>query len=255
MTAQIFSVLIADDNELNLWLLCEQLRHWTTNITAAKDGREAWQLLQTQEYSLIFLDMNMPFWNGLELIEKIRNGDTLNRSTPAIAVTAHVHSEQHQLLIGAGFNDCLVKPVLLQHLRPAMEQWRDAANANPEYYAGQIIKKTEFDHKLSRRLLNKLFEEVPEYLLGIDQALHEQDYHQAWQISHKLHGTFSFYGFADFLPTADRLEECLLKKDGAAANRQLRAIQERFSSLLNNKAAILARVAAEATKDLGGDPS
>lgn len=250
MKTQDFSVLIADDNELNLWLLCEQLRHWTRNIAAAKDGREAWQLLQAQEYSLIFLDMNMPFWNGLELIEKIRTSETPNRSTPAIAVTAHVHSEQHQALIAAGFNDYLVKPVLLQHLKSVMEQWRDAANAGPEYYAGQIIKKTEFDHELSRRLLNKLFEEVPVYLLGIDQALQEQNYPQAWQIAHKLHGTFSFYGFADFLPTADRLEECLLKKDGVAANRQLRAIQERFSSLLNDKAEILARVVAEATKDL-----
>ncbi|MDD1622354.1 MAG: response regulator [Methylococcaceae bacterium] len=254
MTAQDFSVLIADDNELNLWLLCEQLRHWTTNISAAKDGREAWQLLKTQKYSLIFLDMNMPFWNGLELIEKLRSSETPNHSTPAIAVTAHVHSEQHQALIAAGFSDCLVKPVLLKHLKSVMEQWRDTVNAGPEYYARQILKKTVFDHELSQRLLNKLFEEAPKYLLGIDQSLQEPDYHQAWQIAHKLHGTFSFYGFADFLPMADRLEECLLKKDGIAANKQLRAMQERFSSLLDNKAAILARVAAEATKDLGNPP-
>lgn len=254
MTAQDFSVLIADDNELNLWLLCEQLRHWTTNISAAKDGREAWQLLQMQEYSLIFLDINMPFWNGLELIEKLRTSETPNRSTPAVAVTAHVHSEQHRALISAGFSDCLVKPVLLKHLKSVMEQWRDAVDPDPKYYAEQIIKKTEFDHELSRRLLNKLFEEVPKYLLGIDQSLQEPDYHQAWQIAHKLHGTFSFYGFADFLPMANRLDDCLLKKDGVAANGQLRAIQERFSSVLNNKAAILARVAADATKDLDNPP-
>lgn len=248
MTARDFSVLIADDNELNLWLLCEQLRQWTVNITAAKDGREAWRLLQSQEYSLLFLDMNMPFWSGLELIEKIRTGNTPNLSTPAIAVTAHVHSQQHQTLIAAGFNDCLVKPILLQHLRSVMEQWRHTSNASPEYYAGQIVKKTEFDRDLSRRLLNKLFDDVPKYLLDINQALEEPDYERAWQIAHKLQGTFSFYGFADFLPMADKMEQCLLKKNGVAI-RQLRAIQEKFSSLLDDRAEILAHVTAEAAKD------
>jgi two-component system sensor histidine kinase BarA len=250
MTAQAFSVLIADDNELNRWLLCEQLQQWTTNIAAANDGQEALQLLQTQQYSLIFLDVNMPFLNGWDLIEKIRTGQTLNSLTPTIAVTAHSQSQQRQALIAAGFNDCLVKPVLLQHLKQVMMQWSTSANGDPAYYAAQIVRKTEFNHELSQLLLNKLFDEVPEYLLNIASALEQLDYSQAWHIAHKLHGTFSFYGFADFLPMAETLEHYLQNRETTSANTQLLAIQDKFSGLLNNKSAILANVTAAALQDL-----
>lgn len=243
MTAQDFSVLIADDNELNRWLLCEQLRQWTTNITAAQEGREAWRLLQAKKYSLIFLDVNMPFLNGLDLIEKIKMDDeALNRFTPAIAVTAHTHDRQRQTLIAAGFNDCLVKPVLLQHVKQVMEQWQ-SSTGEPAYYAAQIAKKTEFNLELSQLLLNKLFLDVPELLLGIAKTLQPPDCQQAWQIAHKLHGTFCFYSFADFLPMMENLEQCLLNSDIQAANTQLCEIQKKFSALLNNKAVILANIA------------
>lgn len=249
MVAQDFSVLIADDNELNRWLLCEQLGQWTKDITAAKEGREAWRLLQARQYSLIFLDLNMPFLDGLEVIEKIRTGEACNCLTPAIAVTAH--GQQRQTLISAGFNDCLFKPILLQHLKQVMEQWLVfSVNDNPAYYAAQIVKKTEFNIELSQKLLNKLFIEVPEYLLGITQAQQRLDYSQAWQIAHKLHGTFCFYGFNDFLPMTESLAQCLLNNDASAANVQLQAIQLRFSALLNNKAAILANVVTDEIRNL-----
>lgn len=253
MTAQDFSVLIADDNELNRWLLCEQLQHWTMDITAAKDGHEAWQLLQTQAYSLIFLDLNMPFLSGLELIEKLRASESINRSTSAIAVTAHAGSLQQQSIINAGFNDILVKPILLGSLRRIIEQWQPLSSIRPEYYAAQIIKKTEFNRELSQQMLNKLFDDVPENLREIDQAIQAPDYQQARQIAHKLHGTFCFYGFADFLPIADRLEQCLLNND-AMARTHFQAIKERFDALLNDKAAILACVVAEAAQDFDTRP-
>lgn len=253
MTAQEFSALIADDNELNRWLLCEQLQHWTMDITAVKDGHEAWQSLQTQTYSLIFLDLNMPFLSGLELMEKLRTSETLNRLTPAIAVTAHAHSQQHQALIAAGFNDILVKPILLRSLKRIIEQWQPLSNIRPEYYAAQIIKKTEFNHELSQQMLNKLFDDVPENLREIDRAIQALDYQQARQIAHKLHGTFCFYGFADFLALADRLEQCLLNND-TMARTHFQAIKERFGALLNDKAAVLACVVAEAAQDFDTPP-
>ncbi|MGZ4957988.1 MAG: Hpt domain-containing response regulator [Methylomonas sp.] len=244
MTAQNLSVLIADDNELNRWLLCEQLQHWTTDITSAKEGQEAWELLQTRSYSLLFLDLNMPFLNGLEVIEKLRTSENINRSTPAIAVTAHAYDHQRQTIIAAGFNDVLVKPILLQSLSQVIESWQCLSTIGPAYYADQIIQKTEFNHELSTQMLNKLFEEVPENLSEIDHALRALDYQQAWQIAHKLHGSFCFYGFADFLPMADSLEQCLLNKD-AMANIHLQAIKGRFNSLLSDKSAILACLIAD----------
>lgn len=251
MVTPAFAILIADDNELNRWLLQEQLLQWTTDITAAKDGQEAWQLLQAKQYDLIFLDMNMPFLNGIELIERVRTGETPNRATPAIAVTAHAQERQHIALIAAGFDECLIKPVLLKHLKPIIEQCLAVTSrGNFEYYAAQLVKKTESNRELSLRLLDRLLAEVPAQLLCTELAIQHADLDKAWQLSHQLHGTFCFYGFADFLPAATSLEQCLLDNDISAASLQLQSIRERFSALSDNRAAISAAVASDATKDL-----
>ena len=244
MAAQNFPVLIADDNELNRWLFCEQLQQWTTDITAAKEGREAWQLLEDRKYSLIFLDLNMPFFNGLDLIKKIRATEAPNQLTPVIAVTAHTYGQQRQTLIDCGFNDCLFKPILLYHIMQVIEQWLlfSAKEPSPAYYAEQVVKKTEDNRELSRCLLNKLFSEVPTYLRDIAQAQQQLDFQQAWQIAHKLQGTFCFYGFEDFLVMAENLAEKLLNKDARAASVQLQAIELKFSTLSNHRHAILANV-------------
>lgn len=239
METQHFTVLIADDNELNRWVLREQLAHWTQNITEAKDGRDAWQLLQNHCYRLIFLDMNMPYFNGLTLIEKIRLEENPNRSTSVIAVTAHSDNQLSQKVLAAGFNAYLVKPVSLKHLRPIVESGFSTTEA-PAYYAKQAIEKIAFNHDVCRQLLEKLFTEVPQQLNDIEQSLQQADFEIALLTAHKLHGTFSFYGFADFLPNAAGLERELLSRNAAAANAQLQTLCRRFSSL--DKTAILAEI-------------
>lgn len=249
MATQDISVLIADDNELNRWLLCEQLSQWTSDITSAKDGREAWQLLQTRKYSLIFLDVNMPFLNGFDLIGKLKTEETVNRLTPTIAITAHKQLQQQQSLETAGFNDYLIKPILLEHLKRIMAQWLASVDSSVNYYAAQIAKRTEYNRELCQILLNKMFVEIPEQLHGITQAHQQSDYQQAWQITHKLHGTFCFYGFADFLPDVELLEQSLLNQNATASNTQLSAIKKRFTALLDNKSVILAAVDSDAILD------
>lgn len=249
MAMQNPAVLIADDNELNRWLLSEQIQQWTKAITLAQDGREAWQFIETEKYALIFLDMNMPYLNGLELIEKLRQEETPNRSTPAVAVTAHAQNQLHQTFAAAGFNACLIKPILLQHLKPLIERWLSDDRTNPEYYAAQIAKKTEFNLEISRSLLNRLFDEVPEYFQGVAQALHVTDYDRAWQIAHKLQGALCFYGFEDFLLLAEDLERHLANQDGTSAYKQLDSIRERFATLTTHKETILLRVMEQAARD------
>ena len=110
------SILIADDNEMNRWLLAEQLSVWSNDVALACDGLEAWNLLQDRQYSMVFLDVNMPGLNGFELVKKART-ESPNRLTPIIAVTAHVQTHQRYLLIEDGFNECLIKPIVLADLQ------------------------------------------------------------------------------------------------------------------------------------------
>lgn len=229
MTA--LSILIADDNEMNRWLLAEQMHYWSDDITLSCDGREAWELLQKNRYSLVFIDVNMPVMNGYELIKKFR-AELPDHSMPMIAVTAHVQSQDRHLLIAEGFNDCLIKPIVLADLQRVVSQWSTPViGENGDYYTDKLLEKVEHNRELGRVFLQKLFAETPSLLASLELALQNGQVQQAWELAHKLHGTFCFYGFADFRTLAKRLEQLLLEADIASATRQFKKLTAKFSDL------------------------
>lgn len=231
MVSTTLSILIADDNEMNRWLLAEQMQHWTDNISLASDGGEAWNLLQKNLYSLALIDVNMPVINGYELIKKTR-AESVNQSTPMIAVTAHIQNQHRHLLIAEGFNDCLIKPIVLADLQRVVSEWcMPFAEKHADYYADVLLEKVEHNLKLGQIFLQKLFAETPPQLASLEQALHNHQSRQACEIAHKLHGTFCFYGFADFRSLANRLEQFLLEADIASAMQQFERLKSKFSEL------------------------
>ncbi|QPK63344.1 response regulator [Methylomonas sp. LL1] len=233
------SILVADDNEMNRWLLAEQLQQWSTDVVSASDGREAWELLRNNRYSLVFLDVNMPFMNGFELVKKAR-AESVNHLTPIIAVTAHIQIHQRHLLVADGFNECLIKPIVLADLLRVIERWCATENGeNGGYYANAILEKTEHNRSLGRVFLQKLLQDTPAQLADLQRALQMQQCQQAWTIAHKLHGTFCFYGFADFRALAEKLEQCLRETDLSMAMQQFDLLNAKFAELRHNESKLL----------------
>lgn len=240
MTLRELSILIADDNEMNRWLLAEQLQNWSQDITVAADGREAWQALQRQCYALVFLDVNMPGLTGFELVKKTRAA-SLNQASPIIAVTAHVQSYQRHRLLDDGFNDCLIKPVVLADLQRVIAEWCGTSQTlGAEDYAGVVLEKVEHNRELGRLFLQKLFREAPVQFSALAQALHSQQRVPALEIAHKLHGSFCFYGFADFRALAEKLEKDLEAADMPAAAQQFSRLSEKFEQLIQIQSEVLA---------------
>jgi CheY-like chemotaxis protein len=226
------SILVADDNEMNRWLLAEQLSYWSDDITLAGDGQEAWQFLQQRQFMLVFLDVNMPGFTGLELIIKARK-DSINHLSMIVAVTAHVQSDQQHVLIAEGFDDCLIKPVVLADLQRVIAQSRKSSTAiESADYANAILAKVQNNRQLGRQFLNKLFEEVPTQLAALELYLSKRSIADALNIAHKLHGSFCFYGFADFRVIAGQLEQALLEANTTQACHQLQILSEKFRQLL-----------------------
>ncbi len=242
MTSSDLSILIVDDNEMNRWLLAEQLQFWSNDIVQAGNGGEAWALLQHNDYDLAFLDVNMPVMDGVELFKKVRQ--QLHRRAIFIAVTAHAQQQQQRKLLDQGFDDCLIKPVVLADLQRIISQYRGATNkVDVDLYATTLLHKVGYNRQLGEVLLKKLFAETPEQFEEIEQALRQQQTRQAWEIAHKLHGGFCFYGFDDFRPLAERLEQSLLDSDLEDAQFHLLRLQEKFAQVMNSRVEVFARLA------------
>jgi CheY-like chemotaxis protein len=101
------SILIADDNEINILLLGFMLDELNYTYDTAVDGSEALSLLVSQSYQIALIDLNMPVMNGIELIKLLRNK---KNSTPCIAISANANQETISEAISAGFNAYITKP-------------------------------------------------------------------------------------------------------------------------------------------------
>ncbi len=86
----------------------------------ASNGKEAFEMVQTKEYDLIFMDLHMPVMDGMESTQKIRafekNSGTLHRAF-IVALTGSELNENKDLCLEAGMNDFIEKPIRVESLR------------------------------------------------------------------------------------------------------------------------------------------
>lgn len=110
----------------------------------------------------------------------------------------------------------------------------------PADYIQIMLDKTYNNRPLALTLFKKLFEELPEQINAIKEALENRQYTSARQITHKLHGTVSFCGLADMQEPAQALESSLLNHDDKAADRHFLILQQRVLSFIRHQAVIIA---------------
>ena len=77
-------------------------------VTTASNGADALNLVETNDFDLIFLDENMPGLSGLETLERIK---TITPSTPVVMITKSEEEDIMDEALGSKISDYLIKPV------------------------------------------------------------------------------------------------------------------------------------------------
>lgn len=103
------SVLIADDDHINLQILIEILKEEGYRIVAVENGEQAIEQLHHHHYSLVILDVMMPKFSGFEVCQFIRKSYSLT-DLPVLMMTAAIIPEDVVLVFESGANDFLPKP-------------------------------------------------------------------------------------------------------------------------------------------------
>jgi len=239
------SIFIADDNEINRFLLQSQLEENYNNLTFAADGEIALNYLQQYKYDLILLDIHMPFYSGLELIKIIKEDNSINLSTPVIAITAQLHNDEQKALIDDKFDECLIKPILLEQLDKLFTLWLPklvATTITPTLtetdYVTSLLQRSSGNIALTTTIFNKLFIELPEQSLLIEQALKANKLSLAKDITHKLHGSVSFCGFSDIQELANDLESSFLKHEKHIITTKFDLLRNKITYFTSQKESI-----------------
>jgi len=116
-------ILVAEDDEINQEVARCLLEDIGLVIDLAKDGQQAIDLAKQNHYALILMDMQMPNVNGINASIAIRNGESRNRATPILAMTANAFAEDRSACLKAGMNDHISKPVVPEHLYSTLLKW------------------------------------------------------------------------------------------------------------------------------------
>ena len=115
--ASVLKVMIADDQQTSRLLIRAALTEiGITNVSMAKDGEEAFQMLARAPVHLVISDYHMPKMNGVELLRAVRAHAATQRSA-FFLLTAAEDKEFLQLATSLKVNNYLKKPVSVPELQ------------------------------------------------------------------------------------------------------------------------------------------
>uniref|UniRef100_UPI0030EFA2B7 ATP-binding protein n=1 Tax=uncultured Flavobacterium sp. TaxID=165435 RepID=UPI0030EFA2B7 len=108
-------ILIAEDDKISELLISITIKDLAREIIFAKNGKEAVEAFKNNpDIDLILMDMQMPIMNGNDATEEIRK---INKEVLIIAQTANVLSNENEIMLQAGCNEMITKPIQVSELK------------------------------------------------------------------------------------------------------------------------------------------
>jgi len=113
------NILLVEDHPTNQKLALGLLNKWGHQGTLAQNGQEALDLLASQSFDVILMDMQMPVMGGIEATQRIRRRESEKHlpRTPIIAMTAAAMQDDRDACLAAGMDDYLSKPIKVKELQ------------------------------------------------------------------------------------------------------------------------------------------
>jgi len=111
--------LVAEDNDINAYVVRKLLTKWGVVSELAVNGVEAVDMAGKKVFDFILMDIHMPEINGFDAAMSIRVGDSPNKNTPIFALTADITASSQEEY-SAYFNGFLWKPLQIEKLYEAL---------------------------------------------------------------------------------------------------------------------------------------
>jgi two-component system, cell cycle response regulator DivK len=115
------TILIVEDNELNMKLFHDLLEAHGYNILQARDGMEALKLARHHKPDLILMDIQLPGISGLEVMKWIKEADDL-KAIRIIAVTAFAMKGDKEKIRAGGCDAYIAKPISIRNFLETVER-------------------------------------------------------------------------------------------------------------------------------------
>jgi len=124
------TILIVEDNEKNMKLVRDILRHAGHETLEAATGVEGVSLAVAKRPDLVLMDIQLPDIDGIEALRRIRDIRELD-AIPVIAVSASVMPDDKQKIVTSGFDAFVSKPINLKQFLETVKRLLAVGRTRP----------------------------------------------------------------------------------------------------------------------------
>jgi PAS domain S-box-containing protein len=248
--------LVVEDIALNQLLMKTLLEDFAIACDIAANGKIAIDMLQSNTYDIILMDLQMPEMNGFEATEYIRN--KLNSKIPIIALTADVTTVDLAKCRAVGMNDYIPKPVderllyrkiallIKKSLPKKSVEVKSKVNGKEKTHKvkctdlSYLMLHTKSKPQLMVEMISLYLEQTPPIVRAMQKGLRSKDWELLYTAVHKLIPSFVIVGIrSDFEIMAKKVQEF------ASAKEHLNEIPKMVRQI--------ERVCTQACKELEGE--
>ncbi len=115
--------LVVEDNLINQRLIKILLQEYNINVQTASNGLEAIAMYKKKKYDIIFMDIDMPYMNGIVATKEIKDLMLVNSKAPIVALTAMAMQGDKEMLLKEGLDDYLSKPLTREKLEYILDKY------------------------------------------------------------------------------------------------------------------------------------
>jgi len=236
------SVLLAEDNEDNVFVARMALQRMGHACTVASNGAEALRALMSGTFDVVLLDLEMPVMDGLEAAERIRRGEggMKNANIPIVALTAHAVGDYRDRCRDAGIDFFLAKPFsfsdlggLLADLGKVQRKKEGGVWASGLLDVESALQKLEGDHDLYEDLLRIFIKNTPLRMKELDVYVSERDGVQAARVVHSFKGSAATIGAGNLAVLAEKMYGIASAGDWGQFEALLPAFAQEANSIMN----------------------
>jgi PAS domain S-box-containing protein len=233
-------ILLAEDSLVNQKLAVALLERHGHDVRVANNGREAIAAVDSDDYDLVLMDVQMPTLDGFEATAAIRarERDT-GRHIPIIAMTAHALKGDRELCLEAGMDEYISKPIRAESLFRSIQRVVAPSRFQvPERDSLSIVNWDEAldavggDRQILKTLIESLVEEAPAMLDAIQRAVRAGDTPALRLAAHTLKGAVRYFGATAVFKSAFRLEGMGQDGDLETAPEVLAALESSMEQFL-----------------------
>ena len=218
-------ILLAEDSLVNQKLAVGLLERHGHTVTVTNHGREVLGAIESDQFDLILMDVQMPEMDGLEATEIIRGRERdTDDHVPIVAMTAHAMQGDRQRCLDAGMDEYIAKPIRAHQLFQTVANVLGLSSKplpTPDLPSGGAAQTTQADklwdpnvalesvkgdRDLLRIVMETYLEESPRLVADMHQALEKSDGPQLNMAAHSLKGSLRFFGAEKGFQLAYQLE-------------------------------------------------